>query len=70
MRVFRNRYGYFGKDKLKVVKLLLCNVMGCLTDAKISLFANGDDEVSYHYKDQAGIKMLKREGVEVIFHVL
>ncbi|KAI7791822.1 cytidine monophosphate sialic acid synthetase 1 [Triplophysa rosa] len=60
------RYGYFGKDKPEVVKLLLCNVMGCLSDGTISLFANGDDEMSYHYRDQAAINMLKKEGVEVI----
>ncbi|XP_056604607.1 N-acylneuraminate cytidylyltransferase A [Triplophysa dalaica] len=60
------RYGYFGKDKPEVVKLLVCNIMGCLTDGTISLSANGDDKVSYHYRDQDGINMLKTDGVEVI----
>lgn len=60
-----NRYGYFGKDKPEVVKLLVCNIMGCLTDGTISLSANGDDKVSYHYRDQDGINMLKTDGVEV-----
>ncbi|CAM4565050.1 unnamed protein product [Leuciscus chuanchicus] len=60
------RFGYFGKDKPEVVKLLLCNVSGCLTDGQIYISANGEDMVSINIRDQAGIDMLKKEGVKVI----
>ncbi|KAG1953045.1 N-acylneuraminate cytidylyltransferase [Pimephales promelas] len=60
------RFGYFGKDKPEVVKLLLCNVSGCLTDGQIHISANGDDMVSINTRDQTGINMLKKEGVKVI----
>ncbi|RXN19766.1 N-acylneuraminate cytidylyltransferase-like protein [Labeo rohita] len=60
------RYGYFGKDKPEVVKLLLCNVSGCLTDGQIYMTAKGDEMVSINTRDQAGINMLKKEDVKVI----
>ncbi|KAK1784356.1 hypothetical protein P4O66_019086, partial [Electrophorus voltai] len=60
------RFGYFGKDKPELVRLLLCNVLGCLTDGQISLSANGDEMVSVNSRDLAGISMLQREGTEVI----
>ncbi|XP_048013308.1 N-acylneuraminate cytidylyltransferase A [Megalobrama amblycephala] len=60
-------FGYFGKNKPKVVKLLLCNVSGCLTDWQINISANKEEEmVSINIRDQAGINMLMKEGVEVI----
>ncbi|KAK7149715.1 hypothetical protein R3I94_009123 [Phoxinus phoxinus] len=60
------RFGYFGKDKPEIVKLLLCNVSGCLTDGQIYISANGEDMVSINTRDQAGIGMLIKEGVKVI----
>ncbi|RXN19765.1 N-acylneuraminate cytidylyltransferase-like protein [Labeo rohita] len=60
------RYGYFGKDKPEVVKLLLCNVSGCLTDGQIYMTAKGEEMVSINTRDQAGIDMLKKEDVKVI----
>ncbi|XP_067283420.1 N-acylneuraminate cytidylyltransferase A [Pseudorasbora parva] len=60
------RFGYFGKDKLEVVKLLLCNVSGCLTDGQIYISANGEEMVSTNTRDQFGIKKLMKEEVEVI----
>ncbi|KAL1275749.1 hypothetical protein QQF64_035372, partial [Cirrhinus molitorella] len=60
------RYGYFGKDKPEVVKLLFCNVSGCLTDGQIYMSANGEEMVSINTRDQAGIEMLKKGDVEVI----
>ncbi|KAF4114697.1 N-acylneuraminate cytidylyltransferase A [Onychostoma macrolepis] len=59
------RFGYFGKDKPEVVKLLLCNLSGCLTDGQIYISANGEEMVSINTRDQAGIDMLKKE-VKVI----
>ncbi|XP_035379659.1 N-acylneuraminate cytidylyltransferase-like [Electrophorus electricus] len=60
------RFGYFGKDKPELVRLLLCNVLGCLTDRQISLSASGDERVSVNSRDLDGITMLQREGTEVI----
>uniref|UniRef100_A0AAY5EDJ2 N-acylneuraminate cytidylyltransferase n=1 Tax=Electrophorus electricus TaxID=8005 RepID=A0AAY5EDJ2_ELEEL len=60
------RFGYFGKDKPELVRLLLCNVLGCLTDGQISLSASGDERVSVNRRDLDGIPMLQREGTEVI----
>ncbi|XP_051976503.1 N-acylneuraminate cytidylyltransferase A-like [Xyrauchen texanus] len=60
------RFGYFGKDKPEVVKLLLCNVSGCLTDGQIYLSVRKEEMVSINSRDQYGIKKLMREGVEVI----
>ncbi|XP_051547396.1 N-acylneuraminate cytidylyltransferase A-like [Myxocyprinus asiaticus] len=60
------RFGYFGKDKPEVVKLLLCNMSGCLTDGQIYLSVSEEEMVSINSRDQSGIKMLMREGVKVI----
>lgn len=60
------RFGYFGKDKPEAVKLLLCNLSGCLTDGQIYISANGEEMVSINTRDQAGIDMLKKNEVKVI----
>ncbi|KAG5830483.1 hypothetical protein ANANG_G00311100 [Anguilla anguilla] len=60
------RYGYFGMEKLEAVKLLLCSVSGCLTDGQVYVSASGEEMVSVNTRDETGIRMLQREGVEVI----
>ncbi|XP_063049893.1 N-acylneuraminate cytidylyltransferase-like, partial [Engraulis encrasicolus] len=60
------RYGYFGKDKPEVVRLLLCNLCGCLTDGQLLLSSQGLEMVSLNTRDCMGIRMLQRENVEVI----
>lgn len=60
------RFGYFGKDNPKDVKLLVCNVMGCLTDGQICLSVDKEEMLSFNCRDRAGIHILKRKGVEVI----
>ncbi|KAJ8245699.1 hypothetical protein GJAV_G00273540 [Gymnothorax javanicus] len=60
------RYGYFGLDKLEAVKLLLCRVLGSLTDGQLYMSANGEEMVSVNARDETGIRMLRKEGVEVI----
>ncbi|XP_016130310.1 N-acylneuraminate cytidylyltransferase-like isoform X2 [Sinocyclocheilus grahami] len=60
------RFGYFGKNKPEVVKLLLCNLSGCLTDGQIYISENGEEMVSINTRDQAGIDMLKKKQVKVI----
>uniref|UniRef100_A0A3Q3LZH6 N-acylneuraminate cytidylyltransferase n=1 Tax=Mastacembelus armatus TaxID=205130 RepID=A0A3Q3LZH6_9TELE len=60
------RYGYFGNVTPEVVKLMFCNVSGCLTDGRISLSVSGEELVSINTRDTMGIRMLQREYVEVI----
>ncbi|KAM4676450.1 N-acylneuraminate cytidylyltransferase [Discoglossus pictus] len=58
------RYGYFGKSCAKVVKLLVCNIDGCLTDGRV--YVNQDQELmSYNLRDLDGINMLLEKKVEV-----
>uniref|UniRef100_A0AAZ3P531 N-acylneuraminate cytidylyltransferase n=1 Tax=Oncorhynchus tshawytscha TaxID=74940 RepID=A0AAZ3P531_ONCTS len=59
------RFGYFGLDKPEVVRLLLCNVSGCLTDGRVLISVSGEEMVSVNTRDTMGIRMLQREGVEV-----
>lgn len=58
-----NRYGYFGKDKPEVLRLLLCNVSGC---SLTYISANEEEVVSINTREQAVINMLKKEEVKVI----
>ncbi|XP_027009764.2 N-acylneuraminate cytidylyltransferase A [Tachysurus fulvidraco] len=60
------RFGYFGKDNPELVRLLLCNLSGCLTDGQIYLSAVGEEMLSINTRDLTGIRMLQEEGVEVI----
>ncbi|XP_072528714.1 N-acylneuraminate cytidylyltransferase A [Salminus brasiliensis] len=60
------RFGYFGKDQPDMVRLLLCNVSGCLTDGQLYMSVGGEEMVSINSRDLAGIRMLKGEGMEVI----
>ncbi|XP_036432884.1 N-acylneuraminate cytidylyltransferase A isoform X2 [Colossoma macropomum] len=60
------RFGYFGKDKPELLRLLLCNVSGCLTDGQVYMSAGAEEMLSINYRDLAGITMLQREGMEVI----
>ncbi|CAH2278541.1 N-acylneuraminate cytidylyltransferase [Pelobates cultripes] len=58
------RFGYFGKNNPKVIKLLVCNLDGCLTDGRV--YVNQDRElISYNLRDFDGIKMLLERNVEV-----
>ncbi|KAM5169901.1 N-acylneuraminate cytidylyltransferase isoform 2-T2 [Mantella aurantiaca] len=59
------RYGYFGKNPT-VVKLLVCNIDGCLTDGRV--YVNQEHElISYSLRDVDGIQMLKDKNVQVRF---
>ena len=62
---FLRRFGYFGKDKPEVVRAMFCHVSGCLTDGQTVLSASGDEMVHMNTRDIMGIRILKREGVEV-----
>ncbi|KAL2103084.1 hypothetical protein ACEWY4_002252 [Coilia grayii] len=61
------RYGYFGKDKPEVVRLLLCNLSGCLTDGQVYVSSQGLEMVSLNTRDCMGIRILQKENVEVNF---
>ncbi|KAK7910018.1 hypothetical protein WMY93_014702 [Mugilogobius chulae] len=60
------RYGYFGRDTPEVVKIMFCNISGCLTEGRIFISSSGTEMISLNTRDTAGIRMLKNEGVEVI----
>uniref|UniRef100_A0A8C6TB32 N-acylneuraminate cytidylyltransferase n=1 Tax=Neogobius melanostomus TaxID=47308 RepID=A0A8C6TB32_9GOBI len=59
------RYGYFGCVPPEVVKLMFCNISGCLTEGRIFLSVSGEEMVSINTRDTAGIRILQKEGVEV-----
>uniref|UniRef100_A0A3Q4FYJ4 N-acylneuraminate cytidylyltransferase n=1 Tax=Neolamprologus brichardi TaxID=32507 RepID=A0A3Q4FYJ4_NEOBR len=61
------RYGYFGKDTPEVVRLMFCNISGCLTDGKIFMSVSGEAMVSVNTRDTTGLRMLQEEQVEVGF---
>uniref|UniRef100_A0A8C6WN58 N-acylneuraminate cytidylyltransferase n=1 Tax=Neogobius melanostomus TaxID=47308 RepID=A0A8C6WN58_9GOBI len=60
------RYGYFGCVPPEVVKLMFCNISGCLTEGRIFLSVSGEEMVSINTRDTAGIRILQKEGVEVM----
>lgn len=60
------RYGYFGPATPEVVRLMFCNVSGCLTDGRIFLSVSGEEMVSMNTRDTTGIRMLQEEKMEVV----
>ncbi|KAM4035649.1 N-acylneuraminate cytidylyltransferase [Anomaloglossus baeobatrachus] len=59
------RFGYFGKGTPTVVKLLICNLDGCLTDGRV--YASPEQELlSYSLRDLDGIRKLQDRGVTVL----
>ncbi|HEY0082983.1 MAG TPA: hypothetical protein VGB61_09355, partial [Pyrinomonadaceae bacterium] len=56
-------------DKMNVeqraarVKLLLLDCDGVLTDGRITLLENGDEEKSFHTRDGHGLVLLHRAGL-------
>ncbi|XP_034412762.1 N-acylneuraminate cytidylyltransferase A isoform X2 [Cyclopterus lumpus] len=60
------RYGYFGRATPEVVRLMFCNVSGCLTEGRIFLSNSGEEMVSFHTRDTTGIRMLQKEQMEVV----
>uniref|UniRef100_A0A3Q2PST5 N-acylneuraminate cytidylyltransferase n=1 Tax=Fundulus heteroclitus TaxID=8078 RepID=A0A3Q2PST5_FUNHE len=59
------RFGYFGRG----VTLMFCKVSGCLTNGKVFLSVCGEDMVSLHTRDTTGLRMLQKDGVEVVLLV-
>jgi len=58
-------FGYFGKEPLKEVKLLVCSIDGCLTNGRIYVTEDQKEMVSYDYRDTVGINLLKKRGIQV-----
>lgn len=58
-------FGYFGKEPLKEVKLLVCSIDGCLTNGRIYVTEDQKEMVSYDYRDIVGIDLLKKKGIQV-----
>ncbi|KAI5086208.1 N-acylneuraminate cytidylyltransferase A isoform X1 [Silurus meridionalis] len=59
------RFGYFGKDNLGKLRMLLCNVSGCLTDGQVSLSSTGEEMFSFNTRDLTAINMLKNKKIEI-----
>uniref|UniRef100_A0A8C8ST38 N-acylneuraminate cytidylyltransferase n=1 Tax=Pelusios castaneus TaxID=367368 RepID=A0A8C8ST38_9SAUR len=59
------RYGYFGNEPLKEVKLLVCSFDGCFTNGRIYLSEDQKEIISYDVRDAVGISLLKKRGVQV-----
>ena len=51
-------------ERAKRVKLLLMDCDGVLTDGRIWLTADGDEQKSFHVRDGQGIVMLHRAGIQ------
>ncbi|KAG2468873.1 N-acylneuraminate cytidylyltransferase A [Polypterus senegalus] len=58
------RYGYFGSHSEKV-KLLVCNIDGCLTNGQVCL-QEKKESPSFNARDMIGLENLKKNGVEVL----
>ncbi|KAJ4948561.1 hypothetical protein JOQ06_020094 [Pogonophryne albipinna] len=60
------RFGYFGAPSPEVVRLMFCNISGCLTGGHIFMSVSGEEMVSINIRDTRGIRMLQKEDIEVI----
>ncbi|XP_069484549.1 N-acylneuraminate cytidylyltransferase [Ambystoma mexicanum] len=62
------KYGYLGEHAVKNVKLLVCNVDGCLISSKFSGSENDNEKTNDDEKrDASGISLLKGKGIKVMF---
>ena len=53
--------------KISSIKLLVLDIDGVLTDGKILIEENGNVSKSFNVKDGLAIKLLLKEGIEVVF---
>ena len=53
--------------KISSIKLLVFDIDGVLTDGKILIEENGNVSKSFNVKDGLAIKLLLKEGIEVVF---
>jgi len=54
-------------EKARLIRLLLLDVDGVLTDGRIFFSAKGEAFKAFHVRDGHGIKMAQRAGIEVAF---
>ncbi len=54
------------EDKAAGLKLLLLDVDGVLTDGRITLNEKGEEVKSFDVKDGFGLRLLMRDGIEVV----
>ncbi|XP_077979901.1 N-acylneuraminate cytidylyltransferase-like [Glandiceps talaboti] len=59
------KYGYFGKEKNRDVKLVVFDIDGVITDNQVHVTDRGEEFRSYNCSDIEGIKLLKEAEVEV-----
>ncbi|MCJ8748342.1 hypothetical protein PDJAM_G00163920 [Pangasius djambal] len=60
------RFGYMGRNKPTVFRLMLCSMSGCLTDGQIYMSVSGEELVSTNAQDLSAIPLLQSEKIEVI----
>ena len=54
------------KDKAAQLKLIFLDVDGVLTDGRITLNEKGEETKSFDVKDGLGLKLLMRDGIEIV----
>jgi 3-deoxy-D-manno-octulosonate 8-phosphate phosphatase (KDO 8-P phosphatase) len=54
------------ENKAAAIKLLFLDVDGVLTDGRITLNENGEEIKSFDVKDGFGLKLLMKDGIEVV----
>lgn len=52
------------ENRIKHIKLVLMDCDGVLTDGRITLLADGDEQKSFHTRDGQGIVLLQRAGIK------
>ncbi|TCP94762.1 3-deoxy-D-manno-octulosonate 8-phosphate phosphatase (KDO 8-P phosphatase) [Cricetibacter osteomyelitidis] len=53
------------REKLKKIKLVICDVDGVLTNGLLHYDANGEAIKSFHVRDGLGLRMMMEQGIQV-----
>lgn len=61
----KNKYSENIIAKAKLIRLLICDVDGVLSDGKVYLTNHGDEVKSFNIQDGLGIKLLQRNHIDV-----
>ncbi|XP_006814772.1 N-acylneuraminate cytidylyltransferase-like [Saccoglossus kowalevskii] len=61
------KFGYFGTEKRKDIKLSVFDIDGVVTDNQVHITDKGEEFRSYNCSDLEGTELLKKAGIEVRF---
>lgn len=53
------------RDRLKKVRLFLCDVDGVLTDSRVWMGSGGVELKAFHIRDGLGLRLLQSQGIQV-----